>query len=148
MKEIRYHGSSEIKGGGAMRFLVGYDDSDASREALQVAFKYAGIFDAEIDVVSIMEQSPTLDYDRIRHAERSFENQINDLLEGSQTPRKMSMVITAESTGKALVQYADHHQCEQIFIGVHRISKVGKFVFGSTAQYVILNAHCPVVSVK
>ena len=37
---------------------------------------------------------------------------------------------------------------DMIFIGVRRRSKVGKLLFGSTAQYVILNAPCPVVSVK
>ena len=39
-------------------------------------------------------------------------------------------------------------QVEEIIIGVRRRSKVGKLLFGSTAQYVILNAPCPVVSVK
>jgi nucleotide-binding universal stress UspA family protein len=37
---------------------------------------------------------------------------------------------------------------EEIIIGVRRRSKVGKLLFGSTAQYVILKAPCPVVSVR
>jgi nucleotide-binding universal stress UspA family protein len=50
--------------------------------------------------------------------------------------------------GEDLVQYAKEHAIDEIMIGVRRRSKVGKLVFGSTAQYVILEAHCPVLSVK
>jgi nucleotide-binding universal stress UspA family protein len=50
--------------------------------------------------------------------------------------------------GEDLVQLAEENNVEEIVIGVRRRSKVGKLLFGSTAQYVILNAKCPVVSVK
>jgi len=50
--------------------------------------------------------------------------------------------------GEDLVQLAEEKQIDEIIIGVRRRSKVGKLIFGSTAQYVILNAPCPVVSVK
>jgi nucleotide-binding universal stress UspA family protein len=50
--------------------------------------------------------------------------------------------------GEDLVQFAKENGIDEIIIGVRRRSKVGKLVFGSTAQYVILNAPCPVVSVK
>ena len=43
---------------------------------------------------------------------------------------------------------ANENGIDEVIIGVHRRSKVGKLVFGSTAQYVILNAPCPVVAVK
>jgi nucleotide-binding universal stress UspA family protein len=50
--------------------------------------------------------------------------------------------------GEDLVQLAKENNVDEIIIGVRRRSKVGKLFFGSTAQYVILNAPCPVVSVK
>ncbi|MFZ1202247.1 MAG: universal stress protein [Desulfobacterales bacterium] len=40
------------------------------------------------------------------------------------------------------------HRVDQIFIGIKHRSKVGKLLFGSNAQHVILNAPCPVVTVR
>ena len=37
---------------------------------------------------------------------------------------------------------------DEIIIGLQRKSKVGKLLFGSTAQYIIMNAPCPVVTVR
>ena len=50
--------------------------------------------------------------------------------------------------GEDLVQIAEEKKVDEIIIGVRRRSKVGKLIFGSTAQYVILNAPSPVVAVK
>jgi len=47
-----------------------------------------------------------------------------------------------------MVQFANDTKVSEIIIGVRRRSKVGKLLFGSTAQYVILEAPCPVVAVK
>jgi nucleotide-binding universal stress UspA family protein len=46
------------------------------------------------------------------------------------------------------VKFAEDEKMDQIFIGIIKKSKVGKFITGSTAQYVILNAPCPVVTVQ
>ena len=43
---------------------------------------------------------------------------------------------------------ADYQVENEIIIGVRRRSKVGKLLFGSNAQYIILMAQCPVVAVK
>lgn len=50
--------------------------------------------------------------------------------------------------GEDLVTFAGEHGVEEIIIGVKRRSRVGKLLFGSNAQYVILNADCPVVTVR
>ena len=50
--------------------------------------------------------------------------------------------------GEDLVEFANEHNIDEIIVGVNRRSKVGKLLLGSTAQYVILQSQCPVVTVK
>ena len=61
---------------------------------------------------------------------------------------KPVLSVRGLEAGEDLVQLADEHKADEIIIGVRRRSKVGKLIFGSTAQYVVLNAACPVVTVK
>jgi len=63
-------------------------------------------------------------------------------------PCEKVMSVRGLQAGEDLVQLAVEHQVDEIIIGVRRRSKVGKIIFGSTAQYVVLNAPCPVVTVK
>jgi nucleotide-binding universal stress UspA family protein len=58
------------------------------------------------------------------------------------------LLIRGLTAGEDLVKFADENQIDQIVVGVKRRSKVGKLLMGSSAQYVILQAQCPVVSVK
>jgi nucleotide-binding universal stress UspA family protein len=37
---------------------------------------------------------------------------------------------------------------DEIYVGARKRSKAGKFLLGSTTQYVVLHAPCPVVTVK
>ena len=56
--------------------------------------------------------------------------------------------VSFESPGEDLVRFAKDNDIDEIIVGVKRRSKVGKLVFNSTAQYVILKAPCPVLAVK
>jgi len=58
------------------------------------------------------------------------------------------LLIRGMSPGEDLIEFANENQIDQIIVGVKRRSKVGKLLMGSTAQYVILQARCPVVTVK
>ena len=63
-------------------------------------------------------------------------------------PYETHLVISGRKFGEDLVQFAEQNKTDEIVIGIRRKSKAGKLLFGSTAQYVILNAPCPVVSIK
>jgi len=80
-------------------------------------------------------------------AERNLEFEKAQLQE-EKIPCETTLSVRGLEPGEDLVQLAEEKQADEIVIGIRRRSKVGKLLFGSTAQFVILNAPCPVVSVR
>jgi nucleotide-binding universal stress UspA family protein len=50
--------------------------------------------------------------------------------------------------GEDLVRFAVENDIDLIFVGIKKKSKAQKIILGSTAQYIILKAPCPVTTVK
>ncbi len=130
-----------------MKILVGYDGSKVSKEAISLAEQHANSFKAEIILVRSMVGGPEVPREDFEIAENNLAYEKNRLLDNKISCESVLSVRGLEA-GEDLVQLADENKVDEIIIGVRRRSKVGKLLFGSTAQYVILNAPCPVVSVK
>ena len=130
-----------------MKILVGYDGSNVSKEAIAIAEKHANVFKAEIILVHSMVGGPEVPRKDFENAEKDLDYEKNTLLD-KKVPCKQIVSVRGLEAGEDLVQLADEHKADEIIIGVRRRSTVGKLIFGSTAQYVVLNASCPVVTVK
>ena len=130
-----------------MKILVGLDGSKSSKEALSLAKKHAKTFNATIDLVTSMEKGTEAQQKEIEDFEHDLEN-AKKLLEKDGISCDTHLLIRGMAPGEDIVEFAEKNEVDEIVIGVKRRSKVGKLVFGSTAQHVILNAHCPVVTVK
>jgi nucleotide-binding universal stress UspA family protein len=130
-----------------MKILVGYDGSNVSKEALALAEQHAAAFKGEILIAQSMVGGPEVPRKDFEIAENNLEYEKNRLLDNNVTCGSVLSVRGLEA-GEDLVLLAEENTIDEIIIGVRRRSKVGKLLFGSTAQYVILNAPCPVVSVK
>ena len=131
-----------------MKLLVGYDGSNVAKAAVEFAKNRAMVWGAKIDVVNSMAQSRNLGYEEIRKAELNLEDEVHQILNSEKIPYNTNLLISDLEPGEDLVQFAEDNKINEIVIGIRKRSKVGKLMFGSTAQYVILNAPCPVVSVK
>ncbi len=130
-----------------MKILVGYDGSKAAEKALELAQQHANAFSADIYLLTSLEQGPTLQKDDIEKAEDDLEK-LKRSFNSDDIHCETDVVVSHLSAGEDLVQFVQDNNIDEVFIGVEKRSKVEKLVFGSTAQYVILNAPCPVMVVK
>jgi len=130
-----------------MKIMVGYDGSDASKEAVKVARNRAKDTQAKVYVLTSMTQGSEKEQQDIGKAERGLDY-VKSIFDQANIPCEVHLLIQGLSPGENIVQFAKENRIDEIVIGVEKKSKVGKFIFGSTAQYVILEAPCPVVAVK
>ncbi len=131
----------------AMKILVGYDGSNSAKEALSLAKIHAKAFGASVAVVTSMEKGTEGQREDISQAEKGLE-WAKSLFEENEIDCDTHLLIRGLSPGEDIVEFAKENQVDEIIVGVKRRSKVGKLLMGSTAQYIILKAPCPVVSVK
>jgi nucleotide-binding universal stress UspA family protein len=130
-----------------MRILVGYDGSNAAKDALKLAKDRAKAFDAHVHVVTSRFRAKNNQYNDFRQTELGLEY-AKALLEENNIDCETHLLIRGLSPGEDLVLFAEDNQIDEIIVGVRRRSKVGKLLMGSTAQHVVLNSFCPVVTIK
>jgi nucleotide-binding universal stress UspA family protein len=130
-----------------MKILVGYDGTSSAKEALNLAKTHAKAFGATVNVVTSMEKGTEAQREQIEQSERGLE-WAKSLFDENEIACETHLLIRGMTSGEDLVEFAEENKIDEIIVGVKRRSKVGKLLMGSTAQYVILNASCPVVTVK
>ena len=130
-----------------MNMLVGYEDSDVARRTLDLAEKYAKVFGAKIYVVISMVGGRDVPQEALDHADQTLEG-IKKRFDQAGILCETRLLARGLEPGEDLVRFAEEAGIDQILIGIKKKSKVGKLLFGSNAQYIILNAPCPVITVK
>ena len=131
-----------------MKILVGYDGSNEAKDALKLAQKHAKALGAKIEVVQSVTRNHPLDYKVIQAAEKKLEEEIRNLFNGDSTRYGTRLLVSSRSSGKNLIWFSKLGKIDEIIMGVRKRSNVNKLLMGSTAQHVILNAPCPVVTIK
>jgi nucleotide-binding universal stress UspA family protein len=130
-----------------MKIMVCYDGSGASRSALRVAIRHAKAFNAKVYLVSSMEKGTEEEHEAIREIEIELNN-AKEKIQSEGIACETHLLVRGLTPDEDLVSYAKEQGIDEIAIGIRKRSKVGKLIFGSTAQYLILNAHCPVITVR
>jgi nucleotide-binding universal stress UspA family protein len=130
-----------------MNILVAYDGTREAREAARLAGQHAKAFNAKIILAYSMVGGPEVPRKEFERAEKELHTQ-EIMLKEAGLDCETLLSVRGMETGEDIVRIAEEKQATEIVIGIQKKSKVGKLLFGSTAQYIILNSSCPVVTVK
>ena len=131
-----------------MKFLVCYDETNEAQKALKVAQEHAKVWNAKLEVVNAVIRIEPLKHSTVEKMELNLAKQVEKNLGSDDPPYDVQLLLTDLTSGEQLVKFAEDMKIDLIFLGIVKKSKVGKLLFGSTAQYVILHAPCPVVTVQ
>ena len=130
-----------------MKFLVGYNGSVEAKVALSVARDFAKTFSAKVFVMSSMEGGAGEKVEDIAQAEQNL-REAKNFLDEQGVECETHQMARGLTPGEDLVRFAEENQIDQIFVGIEKKSRTSKLILGSTAQFVILKAPCPVITSK
>lgn len=130
-----------------MRILVGYNKLVESKAAMRLAGELAGPLGAQVQVMTSMEGGPRERPEEISAAEAHL-NEAREIMTSRGVPCEVFQSVRGLSPGEDLVDYAKEKAIDLIVVGVEKRSKTQKILLGSTAQFIILKAPCPVLTVK
>ena len=130
-----------------MKILVAYSGTKESEAALELAKTHAKIFDAKLLVVFSSEGGKGEKPEEISKIENDLERIQKDISEDG-IECEVEQLVRGLTPGEDIVLFAEENDIDQIFVGIRKKSRTSKLILGSTAQFVILKAKCPVTSVK
>lgn len=128
-----------------MTILVAYFPSPQGDAALDRAVVEARAHDADLVVLNAARGDAVVESRRL-YDENAEE--ITARLVASGVPFTLRRVIAPTQPWEQVVDVAREIDAETIVIGLRRRSATGKLIFGSNAQRILLEAHCPVLAVK
>ena len=130
-----------------MKMLVGFDGSEAAKAALMAAIARARSLGACIFVVCIRDRQMETDPGKEAGMRHDLDY-ARTLCGEAGVACETRLLDTGPSVGENLVRFARENAADEMIIGIKKRSRVEKLLLGSTAQYVILKAPCPVLAVK
>lgn len=130
-----------------MNIVVAYRSSKLAIKLLDTAIEHAKNYNGTIFVVTSLEGGSKQDVGEVNEARDALEHAKNRI-EKEGIACETHLLVHGLSAGEDIVEFAKEKKADEIIVGVQKKSKVGKFLMGSTAQHIILSAHCPVIAVK
>jgi nucleotide-binding universal stress UspA family protein len=130
-----------------MKILVGHSATGVARNVLQLAREHAQALGAKVLIMTSMEGGSGETMKDIERVEKSLAD-AKRYMEEKGIRCETHQLARGLSPGEDLVRFAQENEVDLMFVGIKKKSKAQKILLGSTAQFIILKAPCPVTTVK
>jgi len=139
-----------------MAIVAAIDRSERSTSVIKTANEFAEALDLPLHVVHVLSNSEFIE---LEESTMDRTGTVMEIEEVRNLARQISEEAAQESgiectpvgrVGKAsteIVDYAEEVEARYLIVGPRKRSPSGKAIFGSTAQAIIREAPCPVVTI-
>lgn len=127
--------------------VVGYVARAEGEAALDRGIEEAKLRGAKVVVVNSHRGGQEFDGSAAHKVEVAMES-VKAKLEASGVQFDLRQLVRGFEPAEDLISIAETSDAELIVIGLRRRTPVGKLILGSNAQRILLDAKCPVLSVK
>lgn len=128
-----------------MNIVVGYIPSPEGLAAVDYAVEQARQTKAKLTVVNTGKNG---NYADPSFAQAQDLDALDEQLKEAGIEHDVRQATSGATAAEVIIETAAELKADLIVIGIRRRSPVGKILTGSTAQEVLLEADCPVISVK
>lgn len=128
-----------------MVIVLGYSPSTPGLAALARAIQEAKLRSGRLVVVNSSRGDALVDK---RFAQGEDVDQLETILRASGVEWRLEQPVRGRDAAQEILDAAESARADLIVIGLRHRTPVGKLIMGSTAQRVLLDARCPVLSVR
>ena len=128
-----------------MTVVVGYVPTQTGFLAVTEGVREVRSLGGRLIVVNVVGAGG---YTTVTAAQEKNLDAVHERLAEEAVDHEVRQIEDSVDPAEELLRIAEHEQATLIIVGLHRRSPIGKALMGSTAQRVMLGAHCPVLGVR
>ncbi len=130
-----------------MAIIVGYLSAKRGEAALALAIEEAKLRNTNLVVVHSLQGGARADDDEVIGSDRELRD-LEARLAGEGVPASVHNYVRGNDPAKDLIMAAEEFDGELIVIGLRKRTSAGKFLLGSNAHDILMDAPCPVLTVR
>jgi nucleotide-binding universal stress UspA family protein len=130
-----------------MSVIVGYVSAERGRAALELGLAEARLRDTDLVVVHSLHGAGVDEDEDVVASDRELES-IDEMLSKEGINYSIHNYIRGNSPAEDIVQAARDFDGRLIVIGLRQRTSAGKFLLGSNAHDILMNAPCPVLTIR
>jgi nucleotide-binding universal stress UspA family protein len=131
------------------RIVVGYDGSNHSKKALEMAIDIAKKYGAEVIAVTVVDIATSTDPNIVKIAENAAQQIASEASERlSKEGITHRSIVRHGNPGEEIVKTSKENNADLIVVGSRGLSTLRRLILGSVSRSVINKSKIPVLVVK